>query len=722
MAGHFVLTVHLHDRRYHGADEWPPAPGRVFQALVAGVARGRHVADESVRALTLLEGLGAPVVAAPVATRGQRVSLFVPNNDLDAVDGNPDRVGEVRTKKTVQPRLFESDPSFLYAWPLAEDGGEGLTSLADGLFQFGRGIDLAWAVGELLDDEQLALRLRAHRGTVHRPIPGDRSVELAVPTRGSFASIMRRFDATLTRLRPTGDGRTNFVQPPKAHFTMIRYGGTPAFHLFELRRESEPEKSSPWACGRATAIVEHVRDTAADALSRALPHLTDEIERVLVGRKRDGANAGPIDQRVRFIPLPSIGHEHADHAIRRVIVQVPPGPVTPDDVVWALAGRPFVDYETGEVQDTMLAPAPADEMVARYRARSRTWKSVTPLALGSAPRRRIEPQRRNEQGKSATEREAEERSAQLAVGQALRHAGVGASLVRAHVQREPFDTHGTRAEGFAEGTRFSKATLWHVAIELDREVCGPLVLGDGRFLGLGVMAPTIVRGVFALEIAGGLDADADTAVIARALRRAVMARAQVVLGARGESELPPYFHGHGRHGEPLRDEGATHLAFSVDAPRSRLLIVPPHVVDGWRRVGWEAASHLDTLERALEGFTRLRAGRAGVLSVRSRSISPSDPLLRSSRVFRSVSSYVVNRHAKRMSAEAAVILDVQRDCERGRLPRPDVRVLSVRGAPGIGVVARLELTFATAIRGPILLGRTRYLGGGLFEPHTGNGA
>lgn len=716
MPSHFALTVRLHDRRYHGAGEWPPAPARVFQALVAGAAQGRHVPDDAARALRVLEGLAAPVIAAPAARRGQRVAMFVPNNDLDAVDGDPDRIGEVRTKKTVQPQLLEGEATFVYAWPLPEGGGQGLVALADGLYQLGQGVDPAWAVGEVIDDEQLATRLRAYRGNVHRPTSGDGSKELAVPTTNSFVSIVRRFEAALIRLRPTGDGRTSFVQPPKAHFSMVRYDGTPPFHLFELRSESAPAKLSPFATRRATSLIEHVRDTAVASLLHALPERKVDVERVLVGRKSDGANAGPIAERIRFIPLPSIGHEHADQSIRRVLVQVPPGPLTEGDILWALAGRPFFDLTTGEVGDTVLAAAQEDEMVKRYRASCRTWRSVTPVALGSALRRRIEPKRQHEEAKPATEREAEEQAARHAVAQSLRHAGIEGSPVSVHVQREPFDAHGTRAERFAEGTRFVKESLWHVELTLDREIEGPLVLGDGRFLGLGVMAPQIERGVFVLDVEGGLPVDVDTTSLARALRRALMARVQAILGVRGESELPSYFHGHARDGEPLRTDRSTHLAFSVDAAGSRLLIVPPHVLDRWDRPFREAASHLETLERALEGFTTLLAGRAGVLSLRGSRLAPNDSLLHSARVFRSASDYVVSRHAKRSSPEETVVIDVRRECERRKLPMPEVvRVMSVRGVAGVGVVARVELTFAVAVRGPILLGKTRYLGGGLFR-------
>ena len=57
------------------------------------------------------------------------------------------------------------------------------------------------------------------------------------------------------------------------------------------------------------------------------------------------------------------------------------------------------------------------------------------------------------------------------------------------VQREPFESNGERVETFAEGTRFSKHRLWRVEIGLPGSISGPLVIGDGRFLGLGIMAP-----------------------------------------------------------------------------------------------------------------------------------------------------------------------------------------------------------------------------------------
>ena len=73
--------------------------------------------------------------------------------------------------------------------------------------------------------------------------------------------------------------------------------------------------------------------------------------------------------------------------------------------------------------------------------------------------------------------------------QALRHARIRSAVEDIQVQREPFDAHGERVEAFAPGTRFSKHQLWHVKITFSEAIAGPLVIGNGRFLGLGILAP-----------------------------------------------------------------------------------------------------------------------------------------------------------------------------------------------------------------------------------------
>ena len=66
-------------------------------------------------------------------------------------------------------------------------------------------------------------------------------------------------------------------------------------------------------------------------------------------------------------------------------------------------------------------------------------------------------------------------------------------------------------------------------------------------------------------------------------------------------------------------------------------------------------------------------------------------------------------------AVATVIQDVILECGRRGIPRPEVEVLDLKTGPkGGGIAARLCLRFATAIKGPVMLGRDSHKGGGLF--------
>jgi CRISPR-associated protein Csb2 len=716
MGQHLVLTVRLHDTRYHGAptSEWPPAPGRLFQALVAGVARGQALPERFSAAFEWLETLPPPIIAAPRQRLGSRVDFFVPNNDADAVGGDPAQVSEIRTKKLVQPRLIEGEPRFEYAWPLAahDDRAQAIVDAAESVYQLGRGIDMAWAVGEVVDDEKLDARLTAHRGTVHHPHGRTGSKPLACPASGSLTSLVRRHGAT--RLRPEGEGKSArllFANAPKPRFVPIAYTAVRHRLVFELRDREHDAKLWPWPLARAVALIERLRDGAADRLRHALPDASEHIDRALIGRKPEGRAPSPITHRVRIVPLPSIGHEHVDRAIRRIVVEIPSAcPLRPDDIAWAFTGLETADPDTGIVDPIVLVRATEHDMFARYESSARRWRSITPLALPeSAQRRRIEPTKRREEAKDGAERSAEHARAIAAVYTALRHAGLHATVTDVQVQREPFEARGLRAESFAPATRFPKERLWHVDLSLSEPIEGPLTLGDGRFLGLGVMTPVLdATGIFAFDLSGA--SPGHPVLLCRALRRAVMSRAQAELGGRA---LGPYFSGHTDDGEPARGDTSSHIAMQFDPVARQLLILAPHVLDH-RPIDSAESRLLAVLERALDGFSELRAGAMGVFSVSRVPQTASSPVFGAARVWKSASPYSVNRHRRSASANDALSADVLAECERRGLPRPTVTVLASRGVAGRGLEGRVRLEFAVAVEGPIVLGRSRYLGGGLF--------
>lgn len=479
-----VITVWLLDGRYHGVGDWPPSPFRLFQGLVAAAYAGRSPGDTE---LTALEWLGQevdpPVIAAPKARRSRSVTYYVPNNDLDAVDGDPTRIAGIRTKKEVAAWIFDNRVPFLYVWTL-NDGNQhaaAISALAERFYQLGRGVDMAYGAAEVLATDEVVRRLGDYSGTVHFPTPSGSGNELRCPNHGSLDSLMRRHSERLSRLT---DNRLRQASP--AIFRPVSYDSPPTWLLFDLIRNDSNGGFSAHPMEQVAALTEHIRNHVA---ARLKSYVSDAlVERIIIGR-----NAGEAEKetRIRVTPLPSIGFIYADRKIRRILVEVPSAcPIRTEDIAWAFSGLDLgVDDQTGEIlgeSDWLLVRSEDQQMFSHYgvnvdeRERSRVWRTVTPVALTLGRLRgRI----------SGQERAANETALVHAARQAIRHAGLGLNVEVRRVQREPFEGNGARAEAFAHGDRFPASRLHHLEIMFPKPIAGPVVIGDGRYLGLGLMAP-----------------------------------------------------------------------------------------------------------------------------------------------------------------------------------------------------------------------------------------
>lgn len=727
MTRHLTIHVRVHDGRYHGDGDELPSPFRLFQALVAGAGISGPLDEQIKKALVWFETLpDAPIIASPFMASGQAVTMFMPNNDLDKFGGDVRNIAKTRgAKKVWRPRHFDAAVPWIYAWPFVDNDAthaEKICTLSEKLYQLGRGVDMAWAWGEVLDEAALDAKLVEYNGIVRRPSAGD-GLRLPCPSKGSFESLERRYQASrfcdengkrVSGLHPNA----MFSQQPRPSYRKISYESTSVRYVFELRASTDSERRVAWPLAGASSLVVIARDCARIHLCKAMPTMAEKIDQFLIGRKPDGSNAVSAESRVRIIAIPSIGMHYADRAIRRLLVEIPAAcPLRSEDVRWAFSGAELFDPDTGE--DVLLSPSAEDDMLRHYGvgAGARVFRSVTPVVLPEeGKRRRIEPTQKLSQAKRGLERVLEVSAASAAVVQALRHAGVTAPVESIRLQREPFDGTGSRVEPFAEGTRFDKERLWHVEIAFGVPVEGPLLLGDGRFLGLGLMAPArdVVPGAHAFAITDGLAGRPEPLDVARALRRAVMARVQATLGTR--ERLAPFFSGHAEDGAPIRRSGSSHLSFAFEPDLRRLLVLAPHVVER-RAPTVQELDHLRALDAALVEFRELRAGHAGILALSPAALGEcDDALLGRSRVWKTITPYVVTRHAKGGAATEALAANVRAECRRLGLPEPEVESSSVRGVPGIGLTGEVTLRFEHSVAGPILLGRTRYFGGGLFRP------
>jgi CRISPR-associated protein Csb2 len=300
----------------------------------------------------------------------------------------------------------------------------------------------------------------------------------------------------------------------------------------------------------------------------------------------------------------------------------------------------------------------------------------------------------------------------------LRHAGFDPAGITVRMQSEPLHRKGLRSEAF-DPDRFDRRSLRHIEITFPRALRGPIVIGDGRWLGLGLMRrvaeqPPALH-LFALE--GDRIPSDQAEALARALRRAVMAQVQQQLG-RGEP-LAAFFTGHWPNGAPARSGKHEHLFFFADdgdhdGYLDRVAIIAPHLAD--RSIAADDQRHLRLLESSIANMVVLRAGCAGAPRLVPIAVpDETDPVLGRAPRWVSRTWYRPTRYPRdRRNAEDALRRDLLLECERRGLPRPDVEVISVASGPRGGISGHLSLTFAVTIAGPLLLGAGSHFGSGLF--------
>lgn len=717
MGGCLLIAVRFHEGRYHGnadrvdaAQSWPPSPARLFQALVAGAARGAELPADDHAALVWLECLDAPRIAAPPAWSGRGARHFVPNNDLDSVGGDPANVSKIRVGKRWRPIYFDAKVPVLYIWDFDSGANEAQQAceIAERLYQLGRGIDMAWACGEVVGREEAERRIQSHTGVLRTPRGTGRT---AVPRPGTLTSLVRRFEGGRARLSSDTSRRTGqlFTQPPKALFGGAAYDAAARRLNFEFR--GSEGGFAPLPIASVYSVLTGLRNAAATRLHEALPAEADVVERLLVGR---GAGPRDVGRRVRLIALPSIGTEHTDPSIRRITVEVQPEcPLRADDLNWAFAGlHPFDAH--GEERAEILVSTDDTRMADRYARAAVLFRSITPLVLGS-----FRPYSSGSDGsRTGQDRRQWERRMRSAVVRALRHAGVRTAPVDIRVQREPFRRRGERADSFAADSRFSRQSLWHAQIHFREPVYGPLMLGDGRFCGLGLMEPVARHGdVFAFRVDGRNLRVSDRPALVSALRRALMSLARDDRG-----RVDRLFSGHDPDGGADRAGHHAHVFLAADASGSdgdalhRLLVVAPWAAD---RTAKPTRSERDRFDRVVRQLNVLRARGLGVFEgLVAEAVEDRDRLIGPATDWRSITRYVATRNLKKRDEPAHKVRDdVVAECQRRGLPTPtNVDVYQVRAGPRGGhPSAAVKLGFAVAVRGPIMLGRDSHAGGGLFR-------
>jgi CRISPR-associated protein Csb2 len=510
----------FHGKRDGGEPEWPPSPLRLFQALVDASAsrwRGSQFDDYAKPALEQLQLL-TPEIVAPSHVVGTPFRTAVPNNDLDVWAGpiskgnEPKKQpNELKTMKTIQPvriRLGEGQDRnslhFMYPLPdLPPDKGQEFVNItgaaARSITHLGWGIDMVAADADVISEEEAA-KLPGHRW---RAVSAG-GVPLRVPKAGTLDDLMRKHQAFLGRL--SGDGFKPV--PPLSCFDLVHFhsptGGGPTpmrpVAAFEIHRTIEDQEKPEYAGKSKFRPFHHVRRVATVAgmvrhatatVARRIGWSDDDVMRRVEGHGDDKDGQSTSDDRLLFLPLPSMQPVIGVGAIRRVLVVGPPG-FDIASLRRQLNGQELIDCDTGEPVAMLSGIANTDKNVMPFVDQSTTWSSVTPVILPGFDdpdglRKKLRERVNAEEQKNLLAR-LDARILAL-IWKAFHHAGWTAdALAGASVEY--------RNVGWFRGLDLAKAydlpplkfPRYHLRVTFPRPVRGPMAIGAGRYRGFGLLA------------------------------------------------------------------------------------------------------------------------------------------------------------------------------------------------------------------------------------------
>ena len=427
MPNYLVFSVRYLQPRFHGRGdggepEWPPAPLRLLQALVAAAAalwNERQTLAYPVPGLKWLETLSPPEIRAPRGFISDvRTQFYVPDNTAELLvpawkKGEVDKAPK-RTEKVIRPVNLNGDVLH-YVFSLPNEKCEHLETLkaaARSITHLGWGIDMAVGDASIISAEEAA-KLEGVRWS---PSPSG-GVSLRVPKQGTLSDLMRKHTDFLNRVSSDGFRPV----PPLRMFDVAQYrsqfnSASRPCRLFELRNlDGSRFRYSHRKFIHIAGMVRHLAINAMETAGLPRGVASDWIETYVAGhrkgrkdelknehkckgdtvdqneamltKQREAFDGSDEHRQLSYIPLPSVGMEHTDPGIRRVMIVAPMGDdALLDHVARRLAGQQLEPAHGNEFEGRerpILIPLPrsGDGVTRGYTKPASVWYSFTPVIL-----------------------------------------------------------------------------------------------------------------------------------------------------------------------------------------------------------------------------------------------------------------------------------------------------------------------------------------------------
>lgn len=507
---HLVLTCELTEGHFHGirlsprgAEEcdWPPAPARVFQSLThaafAGVpvqAQQHHQA--ATRALNWLEKLSPPMIDAPKSNEGQKKvklqnALPVNNRAKTELLKSGLQLAPLRRISQYDFCAGNSDVATLqvrYVWqvPLSfvvplDD----LSELAARVSYFGRAedrVEMHFSISEELPDMETSGQ---------RWLPTHRTaISLSVPRPKSLADLVTRHELTpASRIRKPSAVSCFLPQGYQEHDT-LSFSQPVHVGIVKLLRAEDGDVASFDAL-----YASKYRAWLRAAILRCADIDIRWSDKPLAMELISGHTADSSFSRsphLAIVPLPSLhSNGMADGNVRRFALLGYASESTSKEAaeIYATLYRSINDLElihhgkaTGFFTQTDRSGEHTDKVWKLYTATSQCWTTALPIYLTSKfdISKSLPPNLRHLK-----------RHAELSrlIRRALKMQGLPhetAENTEVMVSPSPFLQHTHRVEYYRkEGNCY----LTHAKVNFPCAVSGPVVIGDGRYSGMGLCFP-----------------------------------------------------------------------------------------------------------------------------------------------------------------------------------------------------------------------------------------
>jgi CRISPR-associated protein Csb2 len=447
------------------APDWPPQTDRVFSALVATWGARGEQAEERL-ALEWLEAQPVPEIAASSGFARTPATVFVPPNDPTT-----GRIGDLSVMPTLrrrQPRRFPAfrpdNPLVQFVWRDAQPNGEkiaALNALAADTPYIGHSSSLTRCRfrADAAPERATGARRRVYRGRLaelersyhagRRPNPGEDTHPTAAVLRERIQSVFS--DRWLVLEHVDGD---------------------------------MPDLRAVALVGKALrcALMSGYKRTGRE----------DGIPVIVSGHLADGSPS--LGSHLAIVPLAFLGSQFADGRVFGFAL-IPPreSELLEDEsfrrAVWEVAawnkqqerrelritahGFDVVVSPTGQRELRSLDPEP-------YVAVAKTWASCTPIVLD-----------RHLKAKGNAKREAEivgllhQACLNIGLPQPARIGVSKHSAVPGTPSAYP-SSHAPPWTGWRLPRSLAGRQLTHALLQFDEPVRGPIILGAGRFGGLGL--------------------------------------------------------------------------------------------------------------------------------------------------------------------------------------------------------------------------------------------